>query len=204
MVMNFTVTFSIGKFGNSFISPWTTIVPPLRLSASTPSRIGMVPAPAVQSSATSTPLPPVISMMRASGSSLSTSMVKSAPSSLATSMRARSFDVPVTMMISAPVRVFAVTVLAEVAPLAFAAGDVVLDEYQIAFLKPLAPGELAPRLGDGADILVAHDHRALGRRRLVKLDIGSADSGDLHLHQGGVVRDIRHRVFADLGLARAH
>jgi hypothetical protein len=102
MVTNFTVTFSSGKFGNSFISPCTTMVPPLRLSASTPRRIGMVPAPAVQSSATSTPLPAVISMMRASGSSFSTSMVKSAPSALATSMRARSLGVPVTMIRAAP------------------------------------------------------------------------------------------------------
>ena len=42
------------------ISAITISLPPLRLSASTPSRIGIVPAPAVQSSATSTPLPPVI------------------------------------------------------------------------------------------------------------------------------------------------
>ena len=44
----------------------------------------MVPAPAVQSSETSTPLPPVISMMRASGSSFCTSITWSAPSFLAT------------------------------------------------------------------------------------------------------------------------
>ena len=62
----------------------------------------MVPAPAVQSSATSTPLPPVISMMRASGSSFCTSITWSAPSFLATSRRARSFEVPVTMMSEAP------------------------------------------------------------------------------------------------------
>ena len=30
MVMNFTVTLASGKFGNSAISPWTTMVPPLR------------------------------------------------------------------------------------------------------------------------------------------------------------------------------
>src|SRR5262249_29890015 len=51
---------------------------------------------------TSTPLPAVISMMRASGSSFSTWMVKSAPSSFATAMRARSLDVPVPMMSAAP------------------------------------------------------------------------------------------------------
>ena len=42
MVTNFTVTFSSGKFGNSFISPCTTIVPALRFNASTPSRIGTI------------------------------------------------------------------------------------------------------------------------------------------------------------------
>jgi len=31
------------KFGNSFSSPCTTMMPPLRFSASTPSRIGIVP-----------------------------------------------------------------------------------------------------------------------------------------------------------------
>src|SRR5262249_56618411 len=99
---------------------------------------------------------------------------------------------------------FAVPVLAEVTPLAVAAGDVVLHEHQVALLETLAPGELAPRLGDDADVLVAHDHRALGRRGLVELDISAADAGDLHLHQSGVVGHIRHRVFADLSLARAH
>ncbi len=34
MVIAFTVSFSSGKFGNSFISPWTRRVPALRLSAS--------------------------------------------------------------------------------------------------------------------------------------------------------------------------
>src|SRR6185437_9479590 len=62
------------EIGNAASSPCATMTPPLRLSASMPSRIGMVPAPAVQSSATSTPLPPVISMTLASGSSLLTSM----------------------------------------------------------------------------------------------------------------------------------
>ncbi len=61
MVMNLTVNFSSGKFGNAASSPCATMMPALRLSASMPSRIGIVPAPAVQSSETSTPLPPVIS-----------------------------------------------------------------------------------------------------------------------------------------------
>ncbi|MCY1249263.1 hypothetical protein D9M72_627810 [compost metagenome] len=62
----------------------------------------MVPAPAVQSSEISTPLPPVISMMRASGSSFCTSITWSAPSAFATSRRAVSFVVPVTMISAAP------------------------------------------------------------------------------------------------------
>ena len=73
-VIALVVTFSSGKFGNSFSSPWTRSVPAFRFSASTPSRIGIVPAPAVQSSAPSTPRPPVISMIRASGSSSLTLM----------------------------------------------------------------------------------------------------------------------------------
>src|SRR5262249_15285614 len=102
MVMNFTVTFSSGKLGNSFISPWTTMVPPLRLSASTPSRIGMVRAGAVMTSGSTTPLRAVMSMMRASGSSCCRRMVKSAQSSSATATRARSWEVRVTMMTAGP------------------------------------------------------------------------------------------------------
>ena len=102
MVMNFSVSFAIGKFGNSFISPCTTMVPPLRLSASTPSITGRVPAPAVQSSTTSTPLPPVIALIRARGSSVVTSITKSAPSCLAMASRAPSFAVPVTIISEAP------------------------------------------------------------------------------------------------------
>jgi hypothetical protein len=46
----------------------------LRFSASTPSSTGVVPAPAVQSRAASTPLPPVIDMMRSNASSFCTSI----------------------------------------------------------------------------------------------------------------------------------
>ena len=106
--------------------------------------------------------------------------------------------------VAAPVGIFAVPVLAEVAPLAFAACDVVFDEHEIAFLEPLAAREFAPGLGDNADVLVPHNHRALSGRALVELHIGAAYSRHLHLHQGGILRDIRHRVFADLGLARTH
>src|SRR5216117_624394 len=105
--------------------------------------------------------------------------------------------------VGAPVGVFAVAVLAEVAPLALAAHDVVLDEDEVAFLDAFAPGELAARLGDRADVLVAHDHGGIGRRRLVQLHVRPADSGDLHLHERAVLRDIRHGKFADLGSPRA-
>jgi len=80
----------------------------------------------------------------------------------------------------------------------------VLDEHEVAFLEALAAGELAARPGDGADVLVAHDHGSVRRRRLVQLDVGSADPGDLHLHQGAVLRDVRHGKIADLGPARAY
>src|SRR5262249_30686320 len=106
--------------------------------------------------------------------------------------------------VAPPVGVFAVAILSEVAPLAFAAGDVMLDKDQIAFLEALAAGEFAPPLRDHSDVLVAHDHPALGRRRLVKFYIASADSRALPLLLHGVVRDTRHGIFADLGLAGPH
>ena len=74
----------------------------LTLERIDPERSGAVPAPAEQSSDTSTPCPPVISRMRASGSSFVTSMTWSAPSTLAISRRLASFAVPVTMIRSAP------------------------------------------------------------------------------------------------------
>src|SRR4051812_43994742 len=103
--------------------------------------------------------------------------------------------------IGAPVGVFAMAVLAEMAPFAFAAHHVMLHEYEVAFLKALAPGELAARFGDGADVLVPHDYRRAGWRRLIELDVGAADARHLHLHQCSIVSDIRHRKFADLRLA---
>ena len=78
------------------------------------------------------------------------------------------------------------------------------DEDEVAFLETLAAGEFAAGLGDDADILVAHDHRGIGRRMLVELDIGAADAADFHLHQRAVLRDVGHRIFPNLGLARTH
>src|SRR5262245_15704493 len=47
--------------------------------------------------------------------------------------------------VAAPVGVFAVPILAEVAPFAFAARHIVLHEYQVAFLETLAASEFAAR-----------------------------------------------------------
>jgi len=68
----------------------------------------------------------------------------------------------------------------------------VLDEHQIALLEAIALGELAAGLGDVADVLVTHDRGLVVRRMLVELDVGAADAADLHLHQGGISRNVRH------------
>src|SRR5918996_2736031 len=81
---------------------WMTMVPVRRLSASMPNSTGAVPAPDVQSSTTSTPRPPVTSMIRSSGSSDWMSMTWSAPSVVASSRRAASRVVPVMMISDAP------------------------------------------------------------------------------------------------------
>src|SRR5262249_61414227 len=47
--------------------------------------------------------------------------------------------------VAPPVGVLAMTVLAEMTPLALAAGDVVLDEHQVTLLEPLAAGEFSAR-----------------------------------------------------------
>ena len=105
--------------------------------------------------------------------------------------------------IGAPVGVLAMPVLPGMAPLALAAAHVVLDEDEVAFLEALAVRELAAGLGDSADVLVAHDGGLVVRRVCVELDVGAADAGDLHLQQRAVGRHVRHRIFADLGLARS-
>src|SRR5439155_8621465 len=68
----------------------------------------------------------------------------------------------------------------------------------VAFLEALAARELAPRLRDVADVLVAHDDRRLRGRGLVELHVGAADAADLDLEQRRVLRDVGHGVFADL------
>src|SRR5580698_2989388 len=93
-------------------------------------------------------------------------------------------------------------VLAGMAPLAFAARHVVFDKDEISLFESFAKREFAAGLGDSADVLVAHDGGLIVRRMLVELDVGAADAADLHLHQRRVLRDIRHGIFADFGLAR--
>ena len=66
--------------------------------------------------------------------------------------------------IGAPVGGLAMPVLADAAPLAVVAADVVLDEDAIAFDDAVQPLELLTRHRDGADVLVTHDHRAVERR----------------------------------------
>ena len=82
-------------------------------------------------------------------------------------------------------------VLADAAPFAVVTTDVVLDEDAVAFGHAVQLLELASRGGDGADVLVAHDHRIVEGRLGVHLDVRAADAGDLDLEQGGVVGQLR-------------
>src|SRR5579875_2562747 len=81
-----------------------------------------------------------------------------------------------------PVGGLAVAVLAEVAPLAGHAREVVLEEDQVAFLDAFALDELLPGLRNHADVLVTHDDR-VRNVLLIVLDVAPADPGDLDLHQ---------------------
>src|ERR1700733_4399910 len=104
--------------------------------------------------------------------------------------------------IGAPIGVLAMAILTGVAPFALPARPVVLDKDEVSLLETLARRELTAGLGNIADIFVAHDGGLVVRRMLVELDVGAADAADLHLHQRRVLRDIRHGIFADFGLAR--
>ena len=106
--------------------------------------------------------------------------------------------------IFAPVGVFAMTVLAEMAPLAFTTTDVVLDENQVAFAEALAAREFAAGLGDVTDVLVAHDHGAWRRRSLVELDVGSANARDFHFEQSAIGGNLGHGKFANFSFAWAY
>src|SRR5258708_38743063 len=107
--------------------------------------------------------------------------------------------------VEAPIGVLTVTGLSQMAPLAFAAHDVMFHEYQVPFLEAFAPGELPAGLGDVANILVTHNHGGVLRRWwLRQLNISPANARDLHLHQGTILQDLRHWEFADLDFTRSH
>ena len=101
-----------------------------------------------------------------------------------------------------PVGGLAVAVLTLVVPLALHAGQIVLQEHEVAFLDALALQELLPGLGDDANVLMAHDHRTGGQRLGVVADVTPADAGDLHLQESRVLVDLRDRELARLHLAR--
>src|SRR5579863_9047157 len=118
------------------------------------------------------------------------------------SLFGRSVAVAYGIRVVAPVRVFAVAVLAQVAPFALAAHDVVLHENQIAFLEAFAPGELTTHFSDVTDIFVAHDHGSFGRRRCIHLHVSSTNPADFHPEQSAILRNFRHGEVADLRHAR--
>jgi ethanolamine utilization protein EutA len=105
--------------------------------------------------------------------------------------------------IGPPVRVLAVPVLAQAAPLTRHAGDVVLDEDPVAFCHTLALSELASGAGDHPHVLVAHDDRCVERGARVHLHVGPADPGHVHPEQRAVLGHVGHRELAELGAARA-
>ena len=115
----------------------------------------------------------------------------------------RGISVADSFRVMSPIRVFTVTILTHMTPIAFAAHDIVLDKDQVALSKPLTPRELAARAFDPADVFMPHDDGGVGGRLLVELHIRAADTGNFHFQQCAVFRSVRHRKLADLGLARA-
>jgi hypothetical protein len=91
----------------------------------------------------------------------------------------------------------AVPVFADAAPFAVVTADVVLDEDAVSFGNAVQPLELLPRHRNGADVLVAHDHRVVEGWLGVHLHVRATDSGDLDLEQGGVVGQLGHRELSD-------
>jgi hypothetical protein len=75
----------------------------------------------------------------------------------------------------------------------------VLDEHTVAFGHPVQLLELLPRDRDGADVLVAHDHRIGERRFGIHLDVCAADAGDFDLEQGCIVGQLGHRELSEFG-----
>jgi hypothetical protein len=62
-----------------------------------------------------------------------------------------------------------------------------LDEDAVPLGDAVKLLELRTRDGDGADVLVAHDHRIAERRLRIHLHVGAADTCHLDLHQRGVI-----------------
>src|SRR5664279_2554882 len=115
----------------------------------------------------------------------------------------RSVAVANALGIVAPIGILAVAILALMTPLTFAAHDIMLNKDQVALLEALSASEFLAGLGDVTDILVAHDCGRSIRWRLEQLHIRAADTGNFHLQQRRILRNVRHREFADLHLAWA-
>src|SRR4051812_9999074 len=113
----------------------------------------------------------------------------------------RSIAVSNPIGVASPIRVFAMAILALMTPLAFAAHHIMFNEDKIARLETFATGELAPCLGDIADVLMSHDCGSVTRRSLIELYVRAADAGNFHLQERGVLRNIRHWELAKLGPA---
>src|ERR1700732_2615594 len=113
-----------------------------------------------------------------------------------------SVAVAYSIRVVAPVRALTMAVLAQMAPLALAAHDVMLHENQIAFLEAFAPGELAAYFSDVADIFVPHDHGSLGRWRCIHFHVSSANPTNFHPEQSAILRNFRHGKIANLRFAR--
>ena len=107
-----------------------------------------------------------------------------------------------TVRVATPIGIFTMTVFPPMTPLAFETADVMFHKYQVAFPETLAPGKFPAGLGDITNIFVTHDDRAPCQGLFVHFDIGTANTRYLHLQQGAVFWNIRHRKFPNLNLAR--
>ena len=87
--------------------------------------------------------------------------------------------------------------------LTLTAGHVVFQEHQVAFFEAFSCGEVTARLGDVANVFVAHDDGPAGERLLVHLHVGAANARHFHLQQCAVGGHLRHGEFAQLHLAGA-
>src|SRR5262249_16253910 len=70
---------------------------------------------------------------------------------------------------------------------------------EVALAEPLVRLERFPDPREGADVLVAHDERAVPQRQPVLRHVGSAHARHFDLHQRGVVWNVRQIQLAQLG-----